>query len=151
MGGHWLLTGAKRYRSKTQKKTVPRNCVPLLPGGGIGTRVQKRGLVNDLWHVRVYWCPIPSVRQPLFETSELSAGLKRGGETGGGGGVLHRVASTLRWGIPCLLKNNQIARDNRLPVQCRYLRLRRHRTVILVVTQMLLPPVWLPPVKPPQK
>ena len=45
-----------------------------------------------------------------------------------------------------LLKDNQIVRDNRLPVQCRHLASRQHRTVILVATQMSLPSVCLPPV-----
>ena len=46
-----------------------------------------------------------------------------------------------------LVEAYQIARDNRLPVQCRRLRLVRHRTVLPVVTQMSLPPVCLPPVE----
>ena len=39
-----------------------------------------------------------------------------------------------------LLKDNQIARDNRLPVQCRCLRSLRHRTVIPVATHCLFTP-----------
>ena len=44
---------------------------------------------------------------------------------------------------PCL-KDDQIVRDNCLPVHCRHLASRRHRTVIPVATQMLLPPVCYP-------
>ena len=47
--------------------------------------------------------------------------------------------------ILSLLKNHQIVRDNRLPVLCRHLASRRHRTAIPVATQMSLPPVCLPP------
>ena len=43
-----------------------------------------------------------------------------------------------------VLKDDQIVRDNRLPVHCRHLVSRRHRIVILVATQMSLPPVCLP-------
>ena len=46
--------------------------------------------------------------------------------------------------MPSLLKDDQISRDNRLPVHCRHLASRRHRTAIPVATQMSLPPVCLP-------
>ena len=42
--------------------------------------------------------------------------------------------------IPSLLKDGQIARDNRLPVHCLRLRSLRHYIVILVAMQMSLPP-----------
>ena len=48
--------------------------------------------------------------------------------------------------ILSLLKDDQSVRDNRLPVHCRHLASRRHRTAIPVATQMSLPPVCLPPV-----
>ena len=47
-------------------------------------------------------------------------------------------------GIPSLLKDDQIARHNRLPVQCRHLASQRHRAAIPVATQMSLPLVCLP-------
>ena len=43
--------------------------------------------------------------------------------------------------ILSLLKEDQIARDNRLPVHCRHLTSRRHRAATPVATQMSLPPV----------
>ena len=46
--------------------------------------------------------------------------------------------------ILSLLKEDQIVRDNRLPVHSRHLAPRRHRTAIPVATQMSLPPVRLP-------
>ena len=48
--------------------------------------------------------------------------------------------------IPSLLKDDQLARDNRLPLQCRRLRSSRHCIVIPVATQMSIPLVCLPPV-----
>ena len=48
--------------------------------------------------------------------------------------------------IPSLLKDNQVARDSRLPVNCWPLQSLRHRTVILVATQMWLTLVCLLPV-----
>ena len=47
--------------------------------------------------------------------------------------------------ILSLLKDDQIVRDNCLPVHCRHLASRRHRTAIPVATQMSLPAVCLPP------
>ena len=38
-GGVWRLAGPK-----IQHKMLPPNCVPLVPRGGIGKRVQKRGV-----------------------------------------------------------------------------------------------------------
>ena len=74
-------------------------------------------------------------------------------------GYLHSLATTLslravgpatvlshKCDILSLLKDDQIVRDNRLPVHCRHLESRRHSTVIPVATQMSLPPVCLPPV-----
>ena len=75
----------------------------------------------------------------------------------GKGGYSHLLASALslravglatvlshKCAIRSLLKDDQIARNNRLPVQCQHLALRRHRTVLPVATQMSLPPVLLP-------
>ena len=48
--------------------------------------------------------------------------------------------------IPSLRKDDQSARDNRLPVHCRRFRSLRHCTVyILAATQTLLPSICLPP------
>ena len=47
---------------------------------------------------------------------------------------------------PPFLKDNQVARDNHLPAQCRSLQSLRHNIVIPVATQMSLGPVCLPPV-----
>ena len=67
----------------------------------------------------------------------------------GKGGYSHLLASTLflravgpatvlshKCDIPSFWKDDQILRDNRLPVHCRRLESRRHRTVISVATQM---------------
>ena len=48
--------------------------------------------------------------------------------------------------IPSLFKDDQIARENRLPVHCRRLRSLQHHIVIPVAKQMSLPRVCLPPV-----
>ena len=61
-GGGWRQAGPK-----IQHKKGPQNCVPLLIGGDM-KRVQKRGL--NLWHRKDFLAPTPSIRQPLFETSD---------------------------------------------------------------------------------
>ena len=73
------------------------------------------------------------------------------------GGYSHLLASTLslravglatllshKCDILSLLKDDQIVRNNRVPVHCRQVASRRHHTVIPVATQMSLPPVCLP-------
>ena len=64
VGGRGLATNRppKRAQKNIQK------CVPLLLRG-IGKREQKRGL--NLWHMKDFLAPTPSVRQPLFETSDM--------------------------------------------------------------------------------
>ena len=56
----------------------------------------------------------------------------------------HPYSHTNATSPPC--SEDQIVRDNRLPVHCRHLAPQRHRTVIPVATQMSLPLVCLPPV-----
>ena len=56
-----------KHTPKKSPKKFSRNVSPS-PKGGIGKRVQKRGL--NLWHMTDFLVPTPSVRQPLFETSE---------------------------------------------------------------------------------
>ena len=64
VGGRGLATSKPPERA-------PKNlqkCVPLLPRGD-REKVQKRGL--NLWPFKAFLAPTPSVRQPLFETSEI--------------------------------------------------------------------------------
>ena len=88
---------------------------------------------------------------------------KKGGGTRKGYSHLLASALSLRAGgsatilsrkcdILSLLKDDQIVHDNRLPVHCRHVASRGHRTAISVVMQTSLPLVCLPPVlKVPQK
>ena len=99
-------------------------------------------------------------RLPSSKCRDFSrAHLKEGN---GKGGYSHLLASTLSLGavgpatvlshkcdILSLLKDDLIVRDNRLPVHCRHLASRQHRTVIPVAMQMSLPLVCLPPVNGP--
>ena len=57
-------------RAENTAKKVPRIVFPL-SYGGIGKRVQKRGL--NLWHRQDLLAPTPSVRQPLLETSDRNS------------------------------------------------------------------------------
>ena len=57
------------WREGVGDKQAPKKFSRTSPNGGIGKRVQKRGL--NLWHMKDFLGPTPSVRQPLFETSEI--------------------------------------------------------------------------------
>ena len=62
------------WRGGVDDKQTPKNNqkgspVTLLLRGGIGKRVQKRGL--NLWHDKDFFATTPSVRQPLFEPSDV--------------------------------------------------------------------------------
>ena len=70
--------GLATNKPPKEPKKFSRNVSPYSEGG-IGKRVQKRGL--NLWSLKGFLAPTPSVRQPLFETSELSEGLKTSLET----------------------------------------------------------------------
>ena len=63
VGGRGLTTNKPPKRAKK----VLQKCVPLLLRGH-RKKVQKRGL--NLWPLKDFLAPTPSVRQPLFETSE---------------------------------------------------------------------------------
>ena len=63
-GGGWRQTNPQK-----EPKKFSRYLSPLSYGGGIGKRVQKRGL--NLWPLKGFLAPTPSVRQPLFETSDI--------------------------------------------------------------------------------
>ena len=52
-----------------------RNVSPFSQGG-MGKRVQKRGL--NLWHEKDFLAPTPFVRQPLFETSDAGSRKQKG-------------------------------------------------------------------------
>ena len=61
----WREGVGDKQTSKKSPKSSPEMCVPILLRG-IGKRVQKRGL--NLWSLKGFFAPTPSVRQPLFET-----------------------------------------------------------------------------------
>ena len=72
--GRWRQTGP---RIRNVIKLTPKMCAHSCIWGigskeakmpGIGKRVEKRGL--NLWHGKDFFAPTPSVRQPLFETSD---------------------------------------------------------------------------------
>ena len=65
VGGRGLATNKP---PKTGRKSSPQMCPLLLKGHR--KKVQKRGL--NLWHRKDFFAPTPSVRQPLFETSDFS-------------------------------------------------------------------------------
>ena len=68
VGGRGLATNKPPKKSQ---RNPPEMCPPS-PKGGIGKRVQKRG--QNLGHMKDFLAPTPSVRQPLFETSECVSG-----------------------------------------------------------------------------
>ena len=63
-GGGWRQTNPQK-----EPKKFSRNVSPF-SSECIGKRVQKRGL--NLWSLKGFFAPTPSVRQPLFETSDYS-------------------------------------------------------------------------------
>ena len=91
------------------------NYLPMLSSGTFKRGVTERGGIRLC--LPVHCLSARSDRQPYFHTNATSSSL---------------------------LKDNQIVRDNRLPVHCRHLAPRRHHTVIPVATQMSLPPVCSP-------
>ena len=64
----WREGVGDKQTPKKSPKSSSEMCPLLLRG--IGKRVQKRGL--NLWHMKDFLVPTPSVRQPLFETSDES-------------------------------------------------------------------------------
>ena len=64
VGGRGLATNGRQNTTAIYSQ----NYVPLLQRGWHRKRAQKRGL--NLWHRRDLLAPTPSVRQPLFETSD---------------------------------------------------------------------------------
>ena len=63
----WRKGVGNKQTPKKSPKSSP-EMPPLLLRGAIGKRVQKRGL--NLWHLKDFLMPTPSICQPLFKTSE---------------------------------------------------------------------------------
>ena len=73
VGGRGLATNKPPKRAQK----VLQKSVPILLRGHRKKRVQKRG--QNFWPLKGFFAPTPSVRQPLFETSETWSEIKLSG------------------------------------------------------------------------